>query len=87
MLPALTTVLTVLEVLAKLTPTIIQVGTDLKPFAIALYEKVNGHLITPEQSAELEAMTDALYARLQEPLPPAQPGDPDYEPVSDAPTS
>lgn len=72
------TVLTVLQTLVKFAPTVIQAGADLKPFAVALYERLKGQELTTDERAVVEAGVDALYARLMEPLPPAQPGDPDY---------
>lgn len=77
----LTTVLTVIEMLVKAAPVVIQAGADLKPFAIALYQQLSGGQLTEAQRVDLEAKVDALFARLEEPLPPAQPGDPDYKPV------
>lgn len=78
MMGTLTTVLTVIEALMKFTPVIVQAGADIKPFAVALYQQLSGQTITAAQRAELEAGVDALFARLEVPLPPAQPGDPDY---------
>lgn len=78
----LQTVLTAVEVLTKFQPLIVQAGADLKPYAVALYQKFTGTDLTDEQRAALEAGVDALYARAMEPLPAAQPGDPDYQPPS-----
>jgi len=71
-------VLTVLELLAKALPTAIKVGTDLKPFAVSLYKQFKGSDLTEAERAELEAAVDAQFASFMRPLPPAQPGDPDY---------
>jgi len=76
----LTIVLTAIETLVKFEPTIVQAGADLKPYAAALYQQLTGQAITDDQRASLEAGVDALFARLEVPLPPAQPGDPDYVP-------
>lgn len=74
----LTLVLTVLELLAKAVPVIIKTGTDLKPFAVSLYKQFKGSDLTEAERTELEAAVDAQYANFMRPLPPAQPGDPDY---------
>lgn len=74
----LTTVLTVLDVLTKVTPVIIKVGTDLKPFAESLFKQLKGGELTAAERTELERAVDAQYAKFMQPLPPAQPGDPDY---------
>lgn len=74
----LATVLTVVETLTKLAPTFVSTWTDLKPFATTLYTQFKGSAPTADELTALEAQIDALAARLQIPLPPAQPGDPDY---------
>ena len=74
----LSTVLAVIDTLIKFEPVIVQTGTDLKPFAVALYQKLTGQDITDEQRTSLEAGVDALYAQFETPLPAAQSGDPDY---------
>jgi len=75
---ALATVLTVIETLTKLAPTFVSTWNDLKPFANQLYTQFKGGQPTDEELMELERQIDALADRLQQPLPPAQPGDPDY---------
>lgn len=77
---ALTAVLAAIELLVRATPVIVQAGSDLKPFALALYQKLSGgQELTDTQRAVLLDAIDALYARLEQPLPPAQLGDPDYK--------
>lgn len=76
----LTTVLTVIETLNKYAPVILQAGADIKPFAVDLYRQFKGSDVTSDERKEIEAAADALYNRLEEPLPPAQSGDPDYKP-------
>lgn len=71
-------ILSLVETLTKFVPVVVQAGTDLKPYAVALYNQINGKEATPDQRAALEAGVDAMFARLMEPLPPAQEGDPDY---------
>lgn len=75
---ALETVVTVIETLSKLAPQFVATWNDLKPFANSLYAQFKGEQPTEQELLDLEAKIDALAARLQEPLPPAQPGDPDY---------
>ena len=72
------TVITVIQLLVKLVPVVVQAGTDLQPFAVALFNHFNGKAPTAEELVALEAKVDELAARLQVPLPAAQPGDPDY---------
>ena len=84
---ALATVLQVIEVLAKLEPVFVSTWTNLKPFATALYTQFKG---TPPDEATLrsmEAQIDALAAALQVPLPPAQPGDPDFTKIGGTPAA
>ena len=79
---ALATVELVSMIILKLieaAPTVIKTVDDVTPFAKRLISVAKGDTVTPEQQAELEAMVDKLYAESQEPLPPAQPGDPDYK--------
>lgn len=75
---ALSIVLMAVDTLTKLAPTFVATWNDLKPFAQSLYAQVKGTQPTPEELTELETQLDALAARLQQPLPPAQPGDEDY---------
>lgn len=64
---------------AQAAPTIIQTVDQIKPFAARLIDTIQGKTdITDAELAELQAMVDALFAEAAKPLPPAQPGDPDY---------
>lgn len=73
------TVLAVIGALAKLEPVFVSTWNNLKPFGELLFKQFSGgDEPTDEERAELDAGIDTLAARLQEPLPPAQPGDPDY---------
>lgn len=74
----LATVLAVLELTAKFLPVVIQTGTDLKPFAEGLFKQFKGGELTDDERTELRAAVDAQYAKAMEPLPPPQPGDPDF---------
>ena len=78
----LLTVLTVVETLTRLAPQFVTTWQDLKPFAQSLYEQFKGSPPTADELTDLETQIDALAARLQEPLPPAQLGDPDYNPAA-----
>lgn len=71
-------VLSAVETLVKVEPQIMQTITDLKPYAHALYLEWTGQQPTDDQRATMSAGIDALFARLEAPLPAAQPGDPDY---------
>lgn len=71
-------VLTAVSTLVKVAPQVMQTVTDLKPYAQALYQELTGQAPTSDQNAALAAGIDALFARLETPLPAAQPGDPDY---------
>lgn len=77
---AATLVLTAVQTLAKLAPQFVATWNDLQPFANALYQQFKGSAPTDAEQADLEAKIDALAARLQQSLPDAQPGDPDYVP-------
>lgn len=76
---ALTTVLTVVETLARLAPEFVRTWDNLKPFATDLFKQLSGAEPTEAEVADMEARIDALAAQLQVPLPEAQPGDPDYQ--------
>lgn len=69
----LATVIAAVETLIKLEPVIVQAGTNLKPYAVALYQKLSGQDITDEQRTALETALDALYADFEQPLPPETP--------------
>ena len=75
---ALSSVLLVVETLTKLAPQFVATWNDLKQFDYTLYAQFKGAEVTDAELAELEAKIDELAARLQEPLPAAQLGDPDY---------
>jgi hypothetical protein len=74
------TVLTVIDLLAKYAPAFIKAWQDAKPFAAALFSQLEGRQPTVDEMVTLEAQIDNLHARMQQPLDPAQPGDPDYIP-------
>lgn len=74
-------VLTAVNTFIKVEPQLAQTVGDLKPYALALYQELTGQAPTDDQRAAISAGIDALFARLEAPLPAAQPGDPDYPPV------
>lgn len=71
-------VLTAVSTLVKVAPQVVQTVTDLKPYAQALYQELTGQQPTTDQVATMNAGIDALFARLETPLPAPQIGDPDY---------
>ena len=73
-------VLTAIDTLTKIYPQLKQTGTDLMPFGEALYNKLTGQAISDDQRTAMQAGIQALFDRLEAPLPAAQPGDPDYAP-------
>lgn len=75
----LSIVLTALDTLVKVAPQVVQTVGDLKPYAEQLYRNLTGQEATDEQRAAMAAGIEALFARMETPLPPAQPGDPDYK--------
>lgn len=75
----LTTVLTAVEVLMKVMPSVMKTVDDVRPFAESFFAQLKGEELSDEDLIELEAKIDDLAAQLQVPLPPAQPGDPDFE--------
>lgn len=72
-------VLTAIDTFMKVEPQIAQTVTDFAPYATALYQQLAGQAPTDDQRAVMRAGIEALFARLETPLPPAQPGDPDYK--------
>lgn len=75
---ALGTVITVINTLAGLEPEMVKAWGNLKTFGTALFEEFTGQPISDADRVALETQLDDLHAQLQVPLPPAQPGDPDY---------
>lgn len=69
---AITLALTVASSVAK-------TYNDAKPFAQAIVETLHGKEVTQADLDKLEETINELSLSLQEELPPAQPGDPDYE--------
>lgn len=66
---ALSTIITVINTLAKLEPTFVSTWENLKPYATTLYQEFTGQDISDEDLLKLEAALDDLHAKFQEPLP------------------
>lgn len=71
-------VLAAISLAQKAAPIVIEGATNIKTFATQIWEAVTGKPVTAADSAAIDALLAALTARLETPLPPAQPGDPDY---------
>ena len=71
-------VLSAVQTFIKVEPQLAQTVNDLKPFAVALYQEWTGQQPTADQTAVIVSSIDAMFGRLETPLPAAQPGDPDY---------
>lgn len=72
------TVISLLQVVVAEAPGVISTGEELVNLGTKFYETVNGHVPTIAEVAELRAAIDADVILALQPLPPAQPGDPDY---------
>ncbi len=71
-------VLAAIQMGVKAAPIVIQTVSDAKTFAETLWKSITGTAPTEADSATIDALIISLTARLEAPLPPAQPGDPDY---------
>ena len=70
---------TILLKLLQAAPTIIQTVENVRPMAARLVDAIQGKTeLSEEEIAQLQAGVDALLDEAMTPLPPAQPGDPDY---------
>lgn len=74
----MTAVITILKVVVAELPDAISTGEELVDLGTKFYETANGHVPTIAEVAELRAAVDADVILALQPLPPAQPGDPDY---------
>lgn len=75
----ITGVISLLQIVVANLPGAITTTTQLVDLGTKFYASVNGEQPTPAEIAELRAAVDADVAKALEPLPPAQPGDPDYK--------
>jgi len=62
-------VTTAIDVFTKVEPVLAQAITDLKPFAVALFEKFTGQNISDTDRADLEARIDDMHNQIQAPIP------------------
>lgn len=77
----LATVVSILGALMEYKSIIVPTVGALTDFGKIIFSKVSGGVApTEEESAELERKCDEMFENSQEPLPPAQPGDPDFKP-------
>lgn len=70
----------ILLLVVKELPGAIKTTTELIDLGQKMFATVNGREPTPEEVADLEAQIEADVAEALTPLPPAEPGDPDYKP-------
>lgn len=73
-------IIAVLQVVVAQLPGAITTAEQLYDLGSKLFATVNGREPTDAEVEELEAQIDADVAESLTPLPPAQPGDPDYQP-------
>ena len=79
-------IISVLQVVVANLPGAVTTAEDLVGLGTKFYESVNGHAPSIAEVAALRSAVDNDVAVALTPLPPAQPGDPDYlKPVVDAP--
>ncbi len=71
---------TIISTASKAAPIVFQSIEDARPFALDLWARITGQPATATDEAALDAMLLALTARIEKPLSPAQPGDPDFVP-------
>jgi hypothetical protein len=74
-----TAVISAIQTASKVAPIVIDGINNAKPFAIDLWNKLTGGPPSAVDEATLDALLAALSTKLEAPLPPAQPGDPDYK--------
>jgi hypothetical protein len=72
-------ILAILQVVIQELPGAITTAVQLKDLATKFFTAANGTAPTAADIAALEAAIDADVATALTPLPPAQPGDPDYK--------
>lgn len=73
-------VISLLQVVAASLPGAIKTSEELVSLGSKFYATINGEEPNPEEIAALRAAVDADVKLALTPLPPAQPGDPDYTP-------
>lgn len=73
-------VISLLQVVVANLPGAITTAKQLLALGKQFFETANGRAPTDDEVTQLEAAIDADVVQALTPLPPAQPGDPDYEP-------
>lgn len=73
-------VIAILQVVVANLPGAIKTGAQLYDLGTKLYATTQGTEPTDAEKAQLQAAIDADLIEALSPLPPAQPGDPDYTP-------
>ena len=76
----LASIVALLQTVVANLPGAITTAEALTDLGTKFYATINGHQPTDAEVAELRAAVDADLAEALTPLPPAQPGDPDYVP-------
>ena len=66
---AITTVLTVINVISKVYPDVVEAFGNLKTFGTTLFEEFTGSSISDADLATLEAGIDNIHNQLQVPIP------------------
>lgn len=59
-----------IQTFREIEPVLAEGWNSVRPFAIALYQRLSGHDITEDELTALEASLDALHVDFQTPLPP-----------------
>ena len=72
-------IISILLLVVKELPGAIETTTQLVDLGKKLFATVNGREPTEQEVADLEAQIQADVAEALKPLPPAEPGDPDYK--------
>lgn len=72
-------IISILLLVVKELPGAIETTTQLVDLGKKLFATANGREPTEQEIADLEAQIEADVAEALEPLPAAEPGDPDYK--------
>lgn len=75
-----TAIISILLLIVKELPDAISTVEQLVDIGKKMFATVNGREPTADEIADLELQIEANVALAMTPLPPAQPGDPDYQP-------
>lgn len=69
-LTAIGLVVTVIKTAIEVAPSVAKAIGDMKPYAVALFQKFTGNKPTDEQRKMLEDQIDEMHNRFQRPIPP-----------------